>query len=178
MERVGRFEKVSYEQFYQAMKDEYFHPELVMNEAAFQTLVTDEYNEISLPKRATIGSAGYDFHIPFDLTLRPGRTAKIPTGVRVKIDHGWWLGVLPRSGLGFKYRVQLDNTMGVIDSDYFESDNEGHIFAKITNDSRNEKVLTLNTGDAFMQGIFIPYGIAYDDNVDAVRNGGMGSTGK
>ena len=69
---------------------------------------------IALPHRATTGSAGYDFKAPFTFELRPGETMKIPTGVRVKIDDGWWLGCLPRSGLGFKFRLQLDNTMGVI----------------------------------------------------------------
>ena len=100
----------------------------------------------------------------------------MPTGIRVKIDEGWWLGCLPRSGLGFKYRMQLNNTMGVIDSDYYHSDNEGHIFAKITNDSNEGKELEIKAGDGFLQAIFIPYGITYSDNADGVRNGGMGST--
>jgi dUTP pyrophosphatase len=68
--------------------------------------------------------------------------------------------------------------MGVIDSDYYYSDNEGHIFAKITNDGRQERVVKLKTGDNFMQGIFMPFGITYDDCTDGVRNGGMGSTDK
>lgn len=168
MQRVGEFYKVSFEQFLAAMKDE------------FGTLNSDEeireiYENIVLPKRATSGSAGYDFKSPISFTMGPGSTIKIPTGIRVKIDEGWWLGCLPRSGLGFKYRLQLNNTMGVIDSDYFYSDNEGHIFAKITNDS---KEVTINAGDGFVQAIFVPYGITYSDDVEAVRNGGMGSTGR
>lgn len=131
-----------------------------------------------MPQRATSGSAGYDFKSPFHFILQPGQTIKIPTGIRVKIDDGWWLGCLPRSGLGFKYRLQLNNTMGVIDSDYYYSDNEGHIFAKITNDSNEGKAIEIRAGDGFMQAIFIPYGITYSDSADGVRNGGMGSTGK
>ncbi|MDY3014966.1 MAG: hypothetical protein SOR61_07280 [Evtepia sp.] len=112
----------------------------------------------------------------FDFTLKPGQTIKIPTGIRVKIDDGWWLGGFPRSGLGFKYRFQLDNTIPVIDSDYYGSDNEGHIFIKATNDTKENKTIEIHAGDKFVQGIFIPYGITYSDNVDNVRNGGMGST--
>ena len=82
----------------------------------------------------------------------------------------------PRSGLGFKFRLQLNNTVGIIDSDYFYSDNEGHIFAKITNDSKEGKTLTVEVGQGFMQGIFMPFGITVDDEVTAIRNGGFGST--
>lgn len=167
MNRVGEFEKVSFEQFYSAMKEEFGVDEAVVREV---------YNRIQLPSRATNGSAGYDFKAPFDFTLQPGETIKIPTGIRVRIDDGWWLGCLPRSGLGFKYRMQLNNTMGVIDSDYYSSDNEGHIFAKITNDSNDGKTVNVKASDGFMQGIFLPYGITYSDEADGVRNGGMGST--
>ena len=90
----------------------------------------------------------------------------------------WVLHLYPRSGLGFKYRLQLNNTVGIIDSDYFNSDNEGHIFAKITNDSNEGKTLKLQAGEGFMQGIFLEYGITEDDGADGVRNGGFGSTTK
>jgi len=178
MNRVGEFEKVSYEQFYSAMKDE-FHSGLsaaIGNGDGFDDYVKDLYDALKLPARSTSGSAGYDFKSPFDFTLAPGATIKIPTGIRVKIDEGWWLGCLPRSGLGFKYRLQLNNTMGVIDSDYYFSDNEGHIFAKVTNDSNEGKVVTVEAGSGFMQAIFIPYGITYSDDASGIRNGGMGST--
>ena len=169
MIKVGEFEKVSFNQFYNGMLS--IDPEFKESDAM------ELYEAIEIPVRATTGSAGHDFKMPFGITLSPGSSFKIPTGIRVKIDEGWWLGALPRSGLGFKYRLQLDNTVGVIDSDYYYSDNEGHIFAKITNDSRENKELELKIGDNFMQGIFIPYGITYSDNVSKVRNGGFGSTG-
>ncbi len=161
MRKIAKFEKVSLSQF----KDGCARPDS-----------EQVYESIRLPRRATTGSAGYDFFAPFEITLAPGETAKIPTGIRVRIAEGWLLSLYPRSGLGFKYRLQLDNTVGIIDSDYYFSDNEGHIFAKITNDTRSGKTLTIPAGTAFMQGIFTEYGITEDDDADGVRNGGFGST--
>ena len=129
-------------------------------------------------ERATKGSAGYDFVSPLTFTLKPGETIKIPTGIRCGMNTDWVLMLYPRSGLGFKYRLQLDNLVGIIDSDYFYSDNEGHIFAKLTNDSKTNKIVTVRRGDAFMQGIFVEYGITEDDKVETSRNGGFGSTDK
>ena len=86
------------------------------------------------------------------------------------------LQLLSRSILVFKYRLQLNNTVGIIDSDYFHSDNEGHMFIKVTNDSREDKTVELTPGMAFAQGIFIPYGITVDDVCTQSRNGGFGST--
>ena len=136
------------------------------------------YDAIRLPRRATAGSAGYDFFAPADITLRPGETIKVPTGIRVWMEPEWVLKCYPRSGLGFKYRLQLNNTVGIIDSDYYYSDNEGHIFSKITNDSNEDKTVTIRAGEGFMQGIFVEYGITLDDDVKDVRNGGFGSTKK
>ena len=166
MQKVGNFEKVSFEQFASAMKEEFG-----IGEAKAKMM----YDLIDLPVRATAGSAGYES--PINFTLAPGSSLKIPTGIRVKIDEGWWLCCAPRSGLGCKYRMQLDNTIGVVDSDYYNSDNEGHIYAKITNDSKENKELVVWMGDRFMQTIFIPYGITYSDAAEGVRNGGWGSTG-
>ena len=128
--------------------------------------------------RATAGSAGYDFFAPVKVTLQPGETVKIPTGIRVEMEQDWVLKCYPRSGLGFKYRLQLNNTVGIIDSDYFYSDNEGHIFAKLTNDTNEGKTLVIPAGTGFMQGIFVEYGITVDDAAEGVRNGGFGSTTK
>lgn len=130
-----------------------------------------------MPVRATVGSAGYDFYSPLDFVLTPGQTIKIPTGIRARIEDGWVLMIFPRSGLGFKFRIQLNNTVGIIDSDYYGSDNEGHIFIKITNDSNEGRTLSLKKGDGFAQGVFLPYGVTSDDETAAVRNGGFGSTG-
>lgn len=78
--------------------------------------IRDAYNALKLPVRSTSGSAGYDFTTPADIVLNPGETALIPTGIRALIDDGWVLMMYPRSGLGFKYRMQLDNSVGVIDA--------------------------------------------------------------
>lgn len=169
MQRVGEFEKVSFEQFYGAMKDEF---------GIGETEAKMMYDLIELPVRSTTGSAGYDFRTPVSFMLAPGASVKIPTGIRVKIDEGWWLCCAPRSGMGTKYRMQLDNTIGVIDSDYYGSDNEGHIFAKVTNDGHEDKVIEAKAGDRFMQAIFVPYGITHSDAANGVRNGGWGSTGE
>ena len=170
MKRVAKFYKVSFDQFKEDWNDTFGG----MDEEICREL----YDSIKLPRRATVGSAGYDFFIPMDVTLRPGETVKVPTGIRVDIEDGWVLQMYPRSGLGFQYRLQLNNTVGIIDSDYFYSDNEGHIFAKITNDSKEGKTLCVEKGTAFMQGIFLEYGITVDDETEGVRNGGFGSTSK
>lgn len=155
------------------MKDEFYYTDEDVE------MVMALYKNIELPTRATSGSAGYDFKCPLAcFTLHPGETIKIPTGIRVKIDDGWFLGVFPRSSLGFKYRVQLDNTIGVVDSDYYNSDNEGHIFVKLTNDGKADKTVAISAGDAFAQGIFLPFGITYNDEATGIRNGGFGSTNK
>ena len=134
------------------------------------------YESIALPKRATAGSAGYDFFAPEEISLAPEETAKVPTGIRVQIAEGWVFNIYPRSSLGFKYRLRLDNTVGIIDSDYYYADNEGHIFIKITNCGNSP--LTIEKGKAFAQGVFTPYGITVDDDATATRTGGFGSTDK
>ena len=101
---------------------------------------------------------------------------QVQTRKQVKKQPEWVLKCYPRSGLGFKYRLQLNNTVGIIDRDYFNSDNEGHIFSKITNDSNENKTLTIPADTGFMQGIFVEYGITVDDDATEIRNGGFGST--
>ena len=166
MNRIAKFEKVSKQQFAEAMLN------------TFGNIFTANIDDVSLPVRATSGSAGYDFVSPISFELAAGESIKVPTGIRVNIREGWWLAIVPRSSLGFKYRMQLDNTVGVVDSDYYHSDNEGHIFAKLTNDGKEGKEVELKEGTGFMQGIFVEYGITVDDDVEEVRNGGFGSTTK
>ena len=168
MRRIAKFHKVSWEQFLEGWQDTF--PEVSQEE------IRRIYESLKLPRRATAGSAGYDFFAPADIVLEPGQTAKIPTGIRAEMEADWVLKLYPRSGLGFKYRLQLNNTVGIIDSDYFYSDNEGHIFAKITNDSREGKTVEIPAGTGFMQGIFLEYGITLDDEATEVSNEGFGST--
>ena len=134
------------------------------------------YEDIMLPARATAGSAGYDFFAPFDFELNAGESITIPTGIRAKIDDGYVLKIYPRSGLGFKYRLTLNNTVGIIDSDYFYAENQGHIMIKMTNCGATP--LKVEKGKGFAQGIFLEYGITIDDNATSIRTGGFGSTDK
>lgn len=168
MQRIAQFFKVSEENFMNAMKEDF--PQYTEED------IRDMYESLSLPKRATKGSAGYDFYAPFAFSLPPGATIKIPTGIRAKMDENWVLKIYPRSGLGFKFRLQMNNTVGIIDSDYFYSDNEGHIFVKLTNDSNEGRTVDVTAGMGMVQGIFLEYGITVDDDADGVRNGGFGST--
>lgn len=169
MKRIAQFHKVSEGQFQKDWMDSF---------GGTEAEIHDIYRKIQLPRRATAGSAGYDFFAPQDIVLQPGETINIPTGIRVEMEQYWVLKCYPRSGLGFKYRLQLNNTVGIIDSDYFYSDNEGHMFAKLTNDTNEGKVVEIKAGEGFMQGIFVEYGITVDDDVTDVRNGGFGSTTK
>ena len=162
MKKIAKFEKISLEQF---AKD-------------FGENSQQIYDEIKLPKRATKGSAGYDFFAPQGFSLKPGETIKVATGIRAKMEEGWVLNIYPRSGLGFKFRLQLDNTVGIIDSDYYNSSNQGHIMIKITNNSLEGKTVEVEKGTAFAQGIFLEYGITVDDEAEGIRDGGFGSTSK
>lgn len=165
---TAKFYKVSYEQFAGAYKE--------YDASASEDKIQSIYEDLKLPQRATKGSAGYDFYTPVDIRLNPNQTLKIPTGIRCEMNERWVLMIYPRSGLGFKYRLQLNNTVGVIDSDYFYSDNEGHMYIKMTNDTNEGKVVEVKAGDGIAQGIFVQYGIVEDDDAQDVRNGGFGST--
>ena len=170
MVRIARFEKVTPRRFVEDWIATF--PQQTVEQALMA------YEHIQLPRRATSGSAGYDFFAPVGFELPAGESIKMPTGVRALIEEGWVLTLYPRSSLGFKFRFQLDNSVGVIDSDYARSDNEGHIFLRMTNDSREGKGLRVPAGAAFAQGIFLPFGITVDDDVKSARNGGFGSTNK
>ena len=169
MKRIARFEKVSYKQF----KKDFIK---TFGDDIPEEIVRGYYDAIELPKRATSCSAGYDFYSPVDVDIEPGCNIAIPTGIRCSMYNNWVLMAFPRSGHGFKYGVHLANTVGVIDADYYNSDNEGHIFIKLVNDSSIAKMLSIDVGDAFCQGVFLSYGVTEDDDVDVVRNGGFGST--
>lgn len=167
MQRIAKFSKVSLEQFVKDWEEEFGTD----NETTRKI-----YCGIDIPKRATKGSAGYDLFSPIGFTLSPGESIKIPTGIRCEMNEGWVMMGFPRSGLGFKYRLRLSNTVCILDEDYFYSDNEGHIFIKVVNEG--DKTMTVKAGDGFAQGIFIQYGITEDDNATNKRNGGFGSTTK
>ena len=149
MNKIAQFHKVSFEQFKESWDDSF--------PGASEEEIKEIYDQIKLPKRATRGSAGYDFFSPVDFELKPGETIKIPTGIRVFIESDWVLNIFPRSGLGFKFRLQMNNTVGIIDSDYFYSDNEGHILVKLTNDTNEGKTVSVAQGTGMVQGICLLY---------------------
>ena len=168
--RVARFEKVSREQFENDMKKQ--RPDADPDEIAAA------YEGIHLPERATAGSSGYDIRTPFAFTLREGEDIVIPTGLRACIAPGWWLMLMPRSGLGFRLYTRLANTVGNIDSDYYTAANEGHIAVKLRLETKGGGEAHLfPAGSAICQGVFVPYGITEDDEAAGVRVGGFGSTG-
>ena len=163
-----KFEKVSLNQFIKDVKS--CAPGL--NDSDYEFM----YNALKLPKRATTASAGYDFFAPFSFQLKAGEPLKIPTAIRVPLNTDKFLAIYPRSGIGSKYKLQLWNGIAVIDADYYNSDNEGHIFIKLYNDSPEGKTLLVEQGDAFAQGIIQQYFLTDNDNADGIRNGGFGST--
>ena len=183
MNRVAKFEKISFEQFYKDWMETYpewdWSVEVGINtKESIKEEIRRIYNKIQLPQRSTSGSAGYDFFTPVHILIPYMERMIIPTGLRCKIEEGWFLDINPRSGHGFKYGIQLANTRGIIDSDYYNSDNEGHIMIQLVNQSpvlRND-FYCVEEGKAYAQGIFTIYGITEDDNVNTKRNGGMGST--
>ena len=165
MNQIATFEKVSFEQYKEAR--------IKADNLDSVAGLYQEWENIRLPERATKGSAGYDFFLPAGRCFGK-KPALIPTGIRVKIEPGWFLMCCPKSGLGFKFRMKLANTIGIVDEDYYFSTNEGHIMAKVS----SKESFHLDAGSKFMQCIFLPYGITTDDGANGVRDGGFGSTGK
>lgn len=166
---MNKFERISESEYNKAVASDCTAKNGVIN--------VTSYDNIKLPQRATVRSAGYDFFSPISFKLRPGQTIKVPTFIKAQLGFGKVLMLYPRSSYGFKYRMQLDNTVGVVDGDYYNNEsNEGHIFIKVTNDSKTGKTLEVNVGDAFAQGIITGYEITDDDEATAIRTGGIGST--
>ena len=156
---IAKFTRVSEAQYAEAMADrEGFLP----------------LEDIPLPKRATKGSAGYDFVSPLEVTVPAGGSALIPTGIRAEMEPGWVLMLFPRSSLGFRHALRLSNTVGVIDSDYAFEKNEGHIMVKLRNPL--SEPVTIGRAERFCQGVFLPYGTAEEEDVLERRTGGFGST--
>lgn len=157
---MRKFEKISYEQFKKDIAEE----------------VDNAIIDWRLPKRATKHSAGYDFFSPIDITILPHSSTKIPTGIKACMGEDEVLFIYPRSSIGFKTNIRLSNTVGVVDSDYYNNaNNEGHIFIKLYNPT--EKEFNIKAGEKFAQGIFTKFLTVQDEEeIDDERNGGIGST--
>ena len=169
----AQFEKVSFAEFKKSWNQ-------MNGEAYTDDALKAIYDKIEIPSRGTSGSAGYDIKSPIDIYIPFGKSKTIPTGLRCKIPDGWFLDLNPRSGHGFKYGIRLANTRGIIDSDYYNADNEGHIMVKLVNESDAvnyaHEPFIVEAGKGFCQGIFTTYGITKDDDTIANRTGGFGST--
>ena len=140
-----------------------------------------KYAEVDfpMPERKTELSAGYDFCLPEEVTLEPGKLQLVPTGVKAYMQPGEWLGMHIRSSMAVKKRLMLVNNVGIIDADYYNNpDNEGHIMLALLNMGENPVILP--KGERVAQGIFYNYLTADGDEKvsKAVRGGGFGSTGK
>ena len=158
---MRKFEKISFKQF---KKD-------VSNDRKL-------YDSIELPKRSTNHSAGYDIKSIESGIIKPGEAKVFKTGVKVSMNPDEVFFIITRSSMGFKYNVTLANSVGVIDSDFYNNeDNEGHFAIKLIN--HGEKDYVVNVGDRIGQGIFVKYLTVDDEEViDKKRKGGIGSTNK
>lgn len=198
---IARFEKVSFEEFKRAYYELYVTKDGLVRDLTNITAIVDNqinygseterikyinkiikkaYDAIVIPEAKTIGSAGHDFTVPFNFSLSPVwkdleySSIVIPTGIRVSIDKGWVLELYPRSGWGTK-GLHIENTVGIIDQDYYFSDNEGHILIKLTNESKKLETFDFKAGDRVCQGLFKIYGTAGKVS-KTKRNGGFNST--
>ncbi len=167
MKRVAEFEKVSFEQFKKDWIDKF-------GDMRDDGAILQIYNNVKLPKRATTGSAGHDISIPFPIAVAPTDTLMIPTGIRCKMARDYVMLVFVRSSVGIKKHLQLVNQTGVIDSDYYNADNEGHLFVCLKNEGND--VVQFLPGDNIVQAVFVPFGVADTEEVTEERTGGIGST--
>lgn len=186
---IAKFEKVSLETFLKFFQD---NNDAIMTQEA-KDMLTECYEHIRLPKRGTVGSAGYDFFAPIPVgPLEPFMSQIIPTGIKCKMEPGWVLITAPKSRYS-RWRLGLDHTIGVIDSDYYNNkDNEGQIFIYINNglppakrrnpitqqmEYNKDDIFCCPPGIPIVQGIFLPYGLAEEEAPTTERTGGFGSTG-
>lgn len=133
------------------------------------------YDDVNLPKRATMGAAGYDFECAEDILCDPHVITLIPTGIKAQIDDGYYLQLAVRSSTPKKKGLILANSIGIIDSDYYNNpDNEGHIMFQVYN--YTDKDTVIHKGERIGQGVFLRYGLTDDDMVNTLRTGGFGST--
>ena len=172
-----RFEKITLNQWRKDVLAEYYkeegYTEWEQVPTEHQIGIDSAWENIMLPARSSVGSAGYDFYNPFWNFLKSTNTTKILTGIRWISDNNCFvLSIYPRSGLGCKYGLKLQNTVGIIDSDYWQSDNEGHIMLVMGVNSD----LCVDEGKAIAQGIVTQFFLMEDDNACGVRNGGFGSS--
>ena len=145
----------------------------------FEIINDFKSKNINLPQRKTIKSAGYDLEAGEDKIIKAGQMAVVSTGLKAYMQDDEYLGIHIRSSLAFKKHLNLVNSQGVIDADYYNNpDNEGHILIGLINFGKEDVQIT--KGMRIAQGIFYKF-LAIDDDVvmqDSIRQGGFGSTGE
>ncbi len=156
---MRKFEKISLKQFKKDISND-----------------LELYNSYNLPKRSTSHSAGYDIRSLTSGIIKPNETLICKTGLKVCMESDEVLYIYVRSSLGYKYDVCLSNAVGVIDSDFYNNeDNEGHFSVKLRN--QGTKDFEVNIGDRIAQGVFSKYLVVSDEEeIKNKRKGGVGST--
>lgn len=131
--------------------------------------------DIKIPQRQTIKSAGYDIESANNYTIEPGQTVMIETGIKALMPADEALFIYPRSSLSVKKNIFLANSVGVIDSDYYNNEkNEGHILVPLHNFGNTKQEII--KGERIVQGIFMKYEKASGQVLNNTRTGGFGST--
>lgn len=150
-----------------------------MKQRGFEKITKYANVDFPMPERKTELSAGYDFCVPEEVVLEPGKLTLVPTGVKAYMQAGEYLGMHIRSSMAVKKHVMLVNNVGIIDADYYNNvDNEGHIMLALLN--MGAEAVVLAKGERVAQGIFYNYLVADGDALvaKAERVGGFGSTSK
>ncbi len=146
-----------------------------MDIRGFEVVSSFEDTQINLPQRTTAESAGYDIECAETVTINPGEVKIVPTGIKAFMAYNEFLAIHIRSSIGIKRHIMLANCTGIIDSDYYNNeDNEGHILLGLYN--LGTEAVTLEKGERVAQGIFTKYLVANDDEANGIRRGGIGST--
>ncbi|MCY0870213.1 MAG: dUTP diphosphatase, partial [Firmicutes bacterium] len=131
-----------------------------------------------LPRRQTSGSAGYDIRALSPVDIAPGQVALVATGLRIRLEPGYFLGIFSRSSMSVRRNLTLANGVGVVDADYYaNADNGGHILVPLWNFGTCTQ--SIAKGERIAQGIVLAAGwLASDEPHARERQGGFGSTGR
>lgn len=158
---MRKFEKISFNQFKKDISDD-----------------KELYESYLLPVRGTKKSAGYDIRSLSEGVIHPGESFVCKTGLKVSMNEDEVFYLYTRSSMGYKYNVTLANSVGVIDADFYNNeDNEGHFSVKLIN--HGDKDFEVKIGDRIAQGVFMKYLVVDDEEeIKSVRKGGLGSTNK
>lgn len=132
---------------------------------------------VKLPTRGSIHSAGYDIYAYDNYEIEPKQSVLIRTGIKAYMPSDEYLDLRVRSSLGIKRQLMLATGASVIDSDYYNNEeNEGEIMVVLYN--YGDETQTIASGERIVQGIFTKYFLIDNDNATDQRTGGTGSTNK